>query len=91
MGTMLRTYRGKVAVVTGAAQGLGRALAGELGARGCHLALVDIDDVALAKAKEKITRPGIVVTQHCADIAIDEDVRRVAPRLRKFIALHTCW
>jgi len=40
---VLHGYRGKVAVVTGAASGLGRALTRELVSRQCHLALLDVD------------------------------------------------
>lgn len=38
---MLSEYSDKVAVVTGAVKGLGRALATELAGRKCHLALVE--------------------------------------------------
>jgi NAD(P)-dependent dehydrogenase (short-subunit alcohol dehydrogenase family) len=38
---------GRVAVVTGAGSGIGRALAQSLSARGCRLALADIDESAL--------------------------------------------
>jgi short-subunit dehydrogenase len=40
---VVREYEGRVAVITGAGSGLGRALAKELAARNCNLALVDID------------------------------------------------
>jgi len=39
----LRTYSGGVAVVTGGASGIGRALARELAARGCKVVLADIE------------------------------------------------
>ena len=39
----MRELRGRVAVVSGAGSGIGRALAYELAARGCRLALTDID------------------------------------------------
>jgi NAD(P)-dependent dehydrogenase (short-subunit alcohol dehydrogenase family) len=73
-----REYRGKVAVITGAAGGLGRALARELGARHSHLALVDIDARALAQAGAELANPKIVVTAHCADVASEHDLKRVA-------------
>ena len=37
----------KVAIITGAASGIGRALALELAARGCDLALADRDEAGL--------------------------------------------
>lgn len=42
-------FAGRVAAITGAASGMGRALAIELARRGCHLALSDIDDAGLAE------------------------------------------
>jgi butyryl-CoA dehydrogenase len=45
----MKNFRGRVAAVTGAASGIGRALARELAARGAHLALADIDSDGLAE------------------------------------------
>ena len=45
----MKNFRGRVAAVTGAASGIGRALARELAARGAHLALADIDSGGLAE------------------------------------------
>jgi butyryl-CoA dehydrogenase len=43
------TFPGRVAAVTGAGSGIGRALARELASRGTHLALADINDQGLAE------------------------------------------
>jgi 3-oxoacyl-[acyl-carrier protein] reductase len=45
---------GRVAVVTGAARGLGAGIAAELAARGAHVVVADIDGEAAAAAAERI-------------------------------------
>jgi NAD(P)-dependent dehydrogenase (short-subunit alcohol dehydrogenase family) len=44
---MMTILQGRVAVITGAASGIGQALAENLSAHGCHLALVDVDEEGL--------------------------------------------
>ncbi|MGA3238268.1 MAG: SDR family oxidoreductase [Bryobacteraceae bacterium] len=78
---MLREYKDRVAVITGAANGLGRALARELAARGCHLALVDIDSSALLEAREALAHPGLALTHHCADVGSEPALQRVAAEI----------
>ena len=75
---MLNEYGGKVAVITGAANGLGRALATELAGRKCHLALVDTDDLGLKSVREKLVLSGINLTVHCADVGSELAMRSVA-------------
>src|SRR5207302_1085465 len=48
---------GRVAVVTGAASGIGRALAQNLGARGCPLALIDRDEAGLEETANLVSVP----------------------------------
>jgi short-subunit dehydrogenase len=52
----MRTFDGKVAVVTGAGSGIGRELALELAARGAVLALSDVDEVGLLETAERCER-----------------------------------
>ena len=62
---------GRVAVVTGAAGGIGHAIAHALARRGCHLALADIDVEALETSATGLgaAAPVLRVTQHALDVA----------------------
>lgn len=69
----------RVVVITGAAHGIGHALATALWARGCHLALVDIDENALTRLRAEL-RPSTAqrVSMHVADVGDRERMRAVA-------------
>ena len=59
---------GRTAVVTGAASGIGRAIAVSLARRDCHLALADVDEAGLVATAEALAR-GRRVTRHRLDIS----------------------
>lgn len=65
--------KGRTAVVTGAAGGIGRATAVSLARRSCHLALADIDDAALAHAAAEIRasrlQHDIRISRHHLDVS----------------------
>jgi short-subunit dehydrogenase len=66
----MTTIRGAAAAVTGAASGIGRALALELAARGCDLALADRDEAGLQAVAAEIGKAGTrKVTVHRVDVA----------------------
>jgi short-subunit dehydrogenase len=65
----LLKLEGQTAVVTGAAGGIGRAIAASLGRRGCHLALADIDDAALARTADELAATGVRISRHQLDVA----------------------
>ncbi|RDJ92951.1 SDR family NAD(P)-dependent oxidoreductase, partial [Lacticaseibacillus rhamnosus] len=54
----MTAINGSAAAVTGAAGGIGRALALELAARGCDLALADRDEAGLQQVAAEINREG---------------------------------
>ena len=64
-----------VAVVTGAASGIGRAAALALAARGCHLALADRDREGLEATAAQAERQGVTVSRHPFDVTDGPDVR----------------
>src|SRR6476619_3256095 len=60
---------GRTAVITGAANGIGRAIAVSLARRGCHLALADIDEDGMASTSELTQTSGVRVSRHRVDVA----------------------
>ncbi|CAM3143709.1 acetoin dehydrogenase [Mycobacterium intermedium] len=62
-------FAGKVAVVTGAGSGIGRALAIELGRSGAKLAISDIDTEGLAETEEKLKAIGVHVKADRLNVA----------------------
>src|SRR5271165_5047276 len=70
---------GAAAAVTGAASGIGRALALELAARGCDLALADRDEAGLAAVAAEIVRDGKrKVTTHRVDVGEPAEIAEFA-------------
>jgi short-subunit dehydrogenase len=68
-GTMfqrMKVIRGRTALVTGAAFGIGRAIAFALAREGANLCLFDLDDENLARTASEAEKFGIAVTtRHC--------------------------
>lgn len=65
----MKDFKGKVAAITGAGSGMGRELAIELAARGCHLALSDVNEAGLAETVELVSKAGVNVTSQVVDVA----------------------
>jgi NADP-dependent 3-hydroxy acid dehydrogenase YdfG len=65
----VKDFAGRVAAITGAASGIGRALAVELAGRGCHLALSDVDEVGLAETVTACEGHGVKVTAQRVDVS----------------------
>lgn len=72
---MIRNFEGKVAVVTGAASGIGRALAIGFAAEGMRVVAADIDE---AGAKATVARIGADAVARRVDVADSESVAALA-------------
>ncbi len=70
---------GGVAVVTGAAGGMGRAIARALAARGVSLCLTDCNGEALRACAEEIGGQAALV--HQADLSLDQELRSLVERV----------
>src|SRR5215467_8988181 len=66
---------GKIALVTGAAAGLGRAIALRLSEEGASLVLADLDSVGLAETERQIRATGRPVMALTADVTEEAPVK----------------
>jgi NAD(P)-dependent dehydrogenase (short-subunit alcohol dehydrogenase family) len=70
-------FGGRIAVVTGGGTGMGRELARQLAAEGCHVALCDVSAEHMAETKalcEKAAPKGTRVTTHLCDVSDEAQV-----------------
>jgi NAD(P)-dependent dehydrogenase (short-subunit alcohol dehydrogenase family) len=73
----MEPFTGKIAVVTGAASGIGRALAEELCSSGARVVLADINAELLAETGEALRASGYQVDTAAVDVTDFEAVKRL--------------
>ena len=73
-------FAGRTAVVTGAASGIGAALAAQLAARDSDLVLVDRDEDRLREVADRLraVHPGLSIATHIADLADEQQTDALA-------------
>jgi NAD(P)-dependent dehydrogenase (short-subunit alcohol dehydrogenase family) len=85
----MKDFAGRVAVVTGAASGIGRALAARFAAAGMKVVLADVEEQALAVAADELGVRGATVAGVPTDVSRASDVETLARRtLETFGAVH---
>ncbi|HWP57967.1 MAG TPA: SDR family oxidoreductase [Candidatus Acidoferrales bacterium] len=73
----MKPFTGKVAIVTGASRGIGRAIARELSAGGCRVSLAARSEDRLSEAKTEIEAAGGECLAVPTDLTRDGDARRL--------------
>ncbi|MFZ4779224.1 MAG: SDR family NAD(P)-dependent oxidoreductase, partial [Terrimicrobiaceae bacterium] len=85
----MRSLHGKTAIVTGAAQGMGRATAEALSRRGANVVLVDIDEAAALRVATDLTTAGGTALAFKADVCSADQTREMVARtIEEFGAVH---
>ncbi|KUI11617.1 acetoin dehydrogenase [Mycobacterium sp. GA-1285] len=84
MSKQRRTISGRTAVITGAASGIGRALAQRLSAHSCPVAIADVDEQGLKETEASLRGPALLRVLDVSDAQAQRDfaaeVRAWAPR-----------
>ncbi|MFI5194984.1 MAG: SDR family NAD(P)-dependent oxidoreductase, partial [Chitinophagales bacterium] len=80
---MNKRFENKVAIVTGAAVGIGKAVAHRLGKEGAALALFDINAGLLQKAVEEFEKEGLRVKSYVVDVRDESQVNESVFQVEK--------
>src|SRR5262245_12035925 len=78
----MQVVEGQVAVVTGAASGIGRALARSFGAAGMQVALADVETGALREVRRELEAAGVEAADFACDVSHPDAVRKLAEDAR---------
>jgi NAD(P)-dependent dehydrogenase (short-subunit alcohol dehydrogenase family) len=85
----MKNLKGKVAVITGGASGIGRAMAERFAEEGMHIVLADIEQDALTKAQAEMQADGADVLAVVTDVSKEASVKALAATtLEKFGVAH---
>lgn len=74
----MKSFKGKIALITGASSGIGESIALALAAQGAHLELVARDRERLEQVRDRCVALGVKVHLHFADVADEEKMNALA-------------
>lgn len=78
---MLFNLQGKIAVVTGAASGIGRAIATKLAAQGAFVQLLDLNESALRAVAEEIRLQNFRAQAHACNVTSQAEVNSITQKI----------
>ncbi|HIG02488.1 MAG TPA: SDR family NAD(P)-dependent oxidoreductase [Myxococcales bacterium] len=85
----MQEFQGNVAVITGAASGIGKGLARQCAAEGMRVVLADVDEAGLGEIRSELEKRGTEVLAVPTDVRQAENVDALAAAsLEKFGAVH---
>jgi NAD(P)-dependent dehydrogenase (short-subunit alcohol dehydrogenase family) len=85
----MNEFKDKVAVITGAASGIGKAIAEKFGLEGMKIVLADIEKEVLSQTKKNLIELGIEAEAVITDVSKIDDVRALAQKtIEDFSAVH---
>ncbi|MCF3108090.1 SDR family oxidoreductase [Niabella sp. CC-SYL272] len=73
---MKNRFDSQVAVVTGGAEGIGKAIGLRLGKEGCRVILFDLNEQLLCRTVEELQRQGVCVRGYVVDVGEEEPVAK---------------
>lgn len=76
----MREFKGKVAVITGGASGIGRGIAERCAQEGMKIVLADIEEKALSQTEAEMKQEGATVIAVLTDVSKSKDVETLAQK-----------
>src|SRR5882724_5169607 len=78
---MTKLFENKVAVITGAAGGMGQAFGRRFAAQGASLILVDVDEKGLEQSAAALRAEGATCSTHRVDLGVETEIQQFAAQV----------